>query len=128
MGCNQNGRPMLYLVRNYRRPESIDEQHIRKGEVATGSFGKWSLRDAKAATAAAPTYVESRRRKDDQSDAAFYVDGALYACNPTATAILEAKHMWPGRKIGAVHSFGVGRSRGLTRHTSADDNDKFLWD
>merc|ERR1712187_8944 len=73
--------------------------------------------------------IESHKREDDLTDESYYIDGGLYACNPTNLAILEAKQLWPGRKIGAVHSFGVGSVGTIFRgQGSAAEKDKNIFD
>lgn len=107
--CNPIGTSSPFLVRNYPKPAR--EEELSGEPLTSGCYGTWTQRDAKAATAAAPTFVQRHIRIDDEEDTCYYMDGVLYANNPSSLAIHEAQRLWPGREIGCVHSLGCGRTR-----------------
>lgn len=60
-----------------------------------------TMRDTAISTASAPTYFEPYEFQGAQ-----YVDGGIFANNPTAFAIAEAQRLWPNEEI-AVLSIGT---------------------
>lgn len=67
------------------------------------------MRDVARATAAAPTYFEpSKIETNDLADYYSFIDGGVFANNPTMNAYVEAKSLYPNAKNFFVVSLGTG--------------------
>uniref|UniRef100_T1ILI3 PNPLA domain-containing protein n=1 Tax=Strigamia maritima TaxID=126957 RepID=T1ILI3_STRMM len=89
-------RLRAFLFRNYDYP-------YRHQSIFPGSYCP-QLWEAVRASAAAPGYFEEYKLGD-------YVhqDGGILTNNPSALAIHECRHLWPGEDIQCVISLGNGR-------------------
>lgn len=85
-----------FLFRNYNL----------HGNVASHYMGTVNSRiwEAIRASSAAPGYFEEFKHGDY-----LHEDGGVLNNNPTAIAIHEAKHLWPGEALQCVVSLGNGR-------------------
>ena len=79
----------------------IFSSYPRQGSPHSNKCEAWQ---AGRATGAAPTFLDPI-----EIDTRQYVDGGLWANNPTEAAIREAERVFPGRKIGCIVSLGCGK-------------------
>ncbi|KAG5181100.1 calcium-independent phospholipase-like protein A2-gamma, C terminal part [Tribonema minus] len=85
----------LWLWRNYNYPTGHAGRY-------SGSY-RHTVRESLRATTAAPTFFSPLL-----INGTLYSDGALMANNPTAVALHEAKHIYPGVPVELVVSLGTG--------------------
>lgn len=81
-----------------------------------------SLKDIARSTSAAPTYFKpSVVRYDEKSDLAF-VDGGVFANNPSILAYCEAKELWKAKLEKTLEKVSFDK-KGFDAVVTADDND-----
>ncbi|MBX3150430.1 patatin-like phospholipase family protein [Candidatus Obscuribacterales bacterium] len=76
------------------------------------------VRDIARATSAAPTYFPPKEiifRQNGSDDPHAFVDGGLFANNPSLTALAEATYLWPNARYLVV-SVGTGYSSKRLRY------------
>lgn len=66
------------------------------------------IRSVARATSAAPTYFPSARVKNIKGEEFEFVDGGIYANNPTLLALKRARDLYPEAREYTVFSFGTG--------------------
>lgn len=95
--CSDNNMEP-YIFRSYNDPNSTDQYY--------GSSKKdVNIVEALMATSAAPTYFDPVTINDCK-----FVDGGIVANNPADIALMEARLLWPQRKIVLI-SIGTGRPK-----------------
>ncbi len=68
----------------------------------------FAMRDVARATSAAPTYFEPQKLQNGTSDYYALIDGGVFANNPAACALVEARTTHPGAEQFLVVSLGTG--------------------
>lgn len=79
-----------------------------RAKVDTSS--NFRLRDAGRATSAAPTYFPSAKVTNQLDELFEFVDGGIYANNPTLFALQRAYKLYPTAKEYIVYSLGTGET------------------
>lgn len=90
---------------------SFDRLAAEDAVFKTSDVVDWYARDAALATSAAPTYFRAHAAQSVGGEiAGSFVDGGIWANNPSLCAYAEAKSLWPGQRI-EILSLGTGRRR-----------------
>jgi patatin-like phospholipase/acyl hydrolase len=88
-----------------------NEAHIFDSLEAKADEKKnFQLKGAGQATSAAPTYFPAAKVKNKLQEEFEFVDGGIYANNPTLLAIQRALQLYPEAKEYVIYSFGTGQS------------------
>jgi len=67
------------------------------------------IADVAAATASAPTYFPPHRAVSEAGNHYSYIDGGVFANNPSMSAYVEARNIWPDEKEFMLISLGTGQ-------------------
>lgn len=70
----------------------------------------FQLKGAGRATSAAPTYFPAAKIKNKLQEEFEFVDGGIYANNPTLLAIQRALQLYPNAQEYVIYSFGTGQT------------------
>jgi len=82
----------------------------------------FTLKEIARSTSAAPTYFKPSFLKYEKERDLAFVDGGVFANNPSILAYSEAKEVWK-QKLVASPGLAEHESRGFEAMVSADDND-----
>lgn len=95
-----------------RRPFFFKRRYgsTQHGEPARGEKRDFYLRDVARATSAAPTFFPPAHITALDGHRFSLIDGAMVANNPTLSAVVEARKLYPHASRLVVVSLGTGRS------------------
>lgn len=82
---------------------------FKRSKARSEVNGDFPIVSVALATSAAPTYFNPARLPTVANGCLYCVDGGLFANNPAADALAEARKLWPGEDYLVV-SLGTGRS------------------
>ena len=81
---------------------------FKSWEAAKDARRNFRMTDVCLATSAAPTYFPPAKIANLAGESAAFIDGGVFANNPAACALAEARKLWPGERIVMV-SLGTGQ-------------------
>jgi predicted acylesterase/phospholipase RssA len=107
----------MTLITNYNHPQGHNET---REENDSKDMRVW---EAALATSAAPYYLPPFKKT---STGTMYVDGAVFANCPAATAYAETKALWPNRAASLDLLVSLGTGRQQAKHAYGGGLQKFI--